>query len=413
MATRKKGWLRRWATRIVLVLVGLGIVAAVVYGMIPKPLKVESTQVGHGEMVVSVDDDGKTRVKDRYIISAPLAAELSRVQLVEGDEVDPQTVLAKLLPVASPLLDPQSRAQASARLAAARDAHRQAKAAQDSAQAAFEFADNEIKTLRKLAEQGSIPGQELDRAELDLRTRKADLSSAKFAAQVALHQVSLARTALKRYRALGSGAKDVDGADQAEQMVLRAPAAGVVLDVLARDAGVVQAGTPIIEVGDPRALEVVVDVLTRDAVRVKPGDIAQINRWGGEHTLDARVTRIEPKAFTKMSSLGVEEQRVNVILEITSAPEDWSALGDGYRVDASIIVWQTDAALQVPASAIFRQDGNWTVYVIDAGVARQRTVKIGHRNGVDAQILDGLGDGEVVILHPGEKVEDGAQVEPR
>lgn len=409
---RKKGWVRRWATRIVLIAVALGVVGAVIYGLIPKPVKVESTEVSQGKMAVTVDDDGKTRVKDRYIISAPLAGDLSRIKLEPGDKIDEETVLATLLPVPSPLQDPQSRAQARARLSAASDAHRQAISAQKSAQAAFEFASSEIKTQRELADQGSIPGQELDRAELDLRTRKADLSSAKYAAQVARHQVAVARAALDRFRSDKSDKKPAS-LNGGEQMPLRAPAVGVVLDVMAESGGVVQPGTPIIEVGDSSALEVVVDVLTRDAVRVKPGDVAQIKRWGGEHTLEARVTRIEPKAFTEMSSLGVQEQRVNIILELTSAPEDWSALGDGYRVDASITVWQTDDALQVPASAVFRHDANWSVFMVDAGVARRRTVKIGHRNGVDVQILDGLGQGDVVILHPGEEVGDGADVERR
>lgn len=406
-APRRKVWRKR-LSRVSMAALAVGLVAAIVVGMMPKPVPVAMEPTTRGDLTITVDEDGRTRVKDRYIVSAPLAGNLARIELRPGDRVDEDAVLGRLLPLPSPLLDPQSQAQTRARLAAAQAAHRQAAAVESAARAAFEFAQKEIETERRLAPRGTIPMQRLEQAELELRTRKEDLASASFGSRVARHEVEVAKAALGRLASNGTAQGDGEALDQ---ILLRAPVEGVVLQVFSESEGVVQAGTPLIEIGDPRALEIVIDVLTTDAVRIQPDQNARIVRWGGDMALDARVRRIEPRAFTRLSSLGVEEQRVNVVLDLTTPQDQWASLGDGFRVEADIVVWQTQDALRVPTSAVFRHDGQWNVFVYEAGHARLRTIELGERNGFTAQVLDGLTEGDIVILHPGERVKDGIAVE--
>jgi HlyD family secretion protein len=405
--THRKRTLRRWISRIALGAVALGVVAAIITASLPKPVIVEIAAAQRGSLTVTIDEDGRTRVKDRYVISAPLAGSLARIELQPGDRVEAGAVVAHLLPLPAPLLDPRSQAQSRARLAAAEAASRQAQAAESRARAAMEFAESEIESQRRLAARGSIPQQRLDRAELELRTKREDLASATFGVRVARHQVDMARAALGR---LDRGAQ---AGDQGSQMMLKSPVAGVVLEVLREHEGVVQAGTPLLEIGNPTALEIVVDVLTTDAVRIQPGVKARIIRWGGQQELDAHVRRIEPKAFSRMSSLGVQEQRVNVVLDLDSPQESWTSLGDGYRIEANIAVWEADDVMRIPVSAVFKHDEKWTVFVVDGEAARIQHVEIGERNGLQVQILAGLAPGQRVILHPGERVADGATVKPR
>jgi HlyD family secretion protein len=405
---RRRATVKRWFSRVIMALVAAGIVAAVVVASLPKPVPVEAAAATRGPLKVTVDEDGRTRVKDRYVVSAPLLGSLARIELKPGDRVAEGGIVGRLLPISAPLMDSQSRAEAVARVAMAESAKRQAATAETRARVAYDFARKDIAAQRKMAEQGAITRQRLDLAEMDLRTKKADLASAGFGARVAGHEVEVAQAALGRLDR-GEEPPRADGAPQEEELV-RSPVAGVVLAVLQENAGVVQPGTPLVEIGDPQALEIVVDVLTTDAVRIPVAARTEILRWGGDEALAARVQRMEPKAFTRNSSLGVEEQRVNVILELTTPQGQWAALGDGYRVEASITVWEADDALRIPASAVFRHDGEWSVFVAEAGFARLRPVKLGQRNGMEAQVIEGLSDGEQVILHPGERVVDGVAI---
>lgn len=405
---RRRATVKRWISRGLMLVVAAGIVAAVVYASLPKPVPVEVAAATRGPLKVTVDEDGRTRVKDRYVISAPLMGSLARLELKAGDRVEEGAIVGRLLPLAAPLMDAQSRAEAVARVAMAESAKRQAATGETRARVAYDFARKDIISQRTMAEQGAITRQRLDLAEMDLRTKKAELASAGFGGRVASHEVEVAKAALGRLDR-GQEVLSPGGVPQEEELV-RSPVAGVVLAVVQENAGVVQPGTPLVEVGDPKALEIVVDVLTTDAVRIPAGAVAEILRWGGDEALEARVQRMEPKAFTRSSSLGVEEQRVNVILELTTPQPQWAALGDGYRVEASITVWEADDVLRIPASAVFRHDGQWSVFVAEAGVARLRPVKLGQRNGMEAQVVEGLKDGDRVIQHPGERVVDGVEV---
>lgn len=400
----RKRSVRRWVLRIVFALITVAIIAAIVMAWMPRPVVVETAAVRRDTLVVTVDNDGRTRVKDRYIVSAPLAGNLARIELQSGDQVKVDSVVARLLPLPAPLLDAQSKAQAKARVAAADAALRQARSAETRAKAAQEYADAQLERNRPLAKQGVITQQNLDQAEFDLRTKSEATASASFGVRVARHNVEMARAALGR----------LDGGEEAsDEMEVLSSVEGVVLQVLKQSEGVVQPGAPLLEIGDPKALEIVVDVLTTDAVRIEPRAKASILRWDGQGELEAHVSRVEPKAFNRISSLGVEERRVNVVLDLDSPRESWSSLGDGYRIEATIVVWEEEDVLVVPVSAVFRRDDVWTVLVVDADVARLRTVEVGQRNGLEAEILEGLEVGDVVILHPGERVSDSTSVQPR
>ena len=400
MAKAKHRTLVRWIKRILGVAFLLAVAGMVVMAWMPKPIPVETAEATIGELVVEVVEEGRTRVKDRYVVSAPLAGTLARIELDPGDEVTEGDVVARIQPVLSPLMDASTKAQAEARVAAAKASTTQAKAQIDRAKVAQKYAEQELERTRPLAAKGAASTAELERLELDVDSRKAELASARSAARVASHDLMMAKAALRR----------VDGTDEGnEQLVVAAPISGRVLAVHRASEGVTQPGTPLIDIGDPRALEVVVDVLTQDAVHIERGAPARIDRWGGER-LRARVRLVEPSAFTRMSSLGVEEQRVNAVLEIEDPYEQWQQLGEGYRVEAGITVWSAEMALKLPASALFRHEGGWGVFVVDNGVARRATVEVGRRSGLEAQILSGVEDGDRVIIHPSDRIEDGSEV---
>jgi HlyD family secretion protein len=398
----RRGRARIWVRRGLLVLLGLSIVTMLVLAWLPQPVPVDAAAAVQQPMEVTVDEDGRTRVKDRYIISAPVYGNLARIGLRAGAKVEEGQVLARLAPLSPALLDPRSRAEAEARVAAGGAAIRQTEAAAERAQAALEFAERELQRQRQLKAQGAVPPQAVERAELDVRQRREEVASARFATRVSQHELEMARVAVRQARG--------ERMEGGQQMQVSAPVQGTVLRVLQESEGVVQAGTPLLEIGDPAALEIVVDVLTQEAVRIQPGAMARIVQWGGEPTLQAHVRSIEPSAFTRVSALGVEEQRVNAILDLDDPHEVWSQLGDGYRVEAEIEVWREDDVLQVPDSAVFRAQQGHAVYRVADGRAQLRQVRVGRRNGVRAQILDGLAAGDLVVEHPSDRVQDGVAV---
>lgn len=381
---------------------GLGALGLWVLGssLAPKPVPVDVAPVERGPLRVTVDEDGRTRVEDRYVVTAPVTGRLARIGLEPGDEVRTGDVLARIVPTASPLLDPRARSSAEARVAAAIAGEEQARARVARAEAAQRFARAELERFRRLAEEEVIAPRELDRIRLEAETAESDLASARFAHQVARHELEMAKAALGR----------VDGADgTVEHLEVPAPVDGRVLEVMRESEGAVTMGSPLLELGDPSDMEVVVDVLTRDAVEIQPGAHARLDRWGGA-PVEARVRQVEPSAFTKLSALGVEEQRVNVVLDLDDPP---SGLGDGFRVEARITVWSSDDALHVPASAVFRRDDGWAVYSVREGQARLTAVEVGRRTGRRVQIVEGLQEGDEVVVHPSDAVEDGRAVAPR
>lgn len=396
--------LAKWLKRSLWAFLGLGLIAMIVVAFLPKPVPVDLVPVRRAPLRVTVDEDGRTRVTDRYVVSSPLSGNLARIELDPGAPVEDGQVIARLVPMARPLMDAQSRAEAEARVASASAQLRQARATVERAEAALEFADTTAERQRQLARRGTIPAQTLDQAELELRSRREELSSARFGVRVAAHQLELARAALGRFD---------DGGDGAEQMEVTSPIDGAVLRVMQESGGAVQAGTPLLELGDPSHLEVAVDVLTSDAVHIEPGDAVIIERWGGETPLAGHVRMVEPSAFTRTSALGVEEQRVNVVIDLDSPREEWERLGDGYRVEARIVIWEEEDVLVVPASAVFRQGEGWAVYVLEGDAVRLQPVQTGRRNGLSVQILEGLEEGAQVVVHPSDRVVDGVEVEPR
>jgi HlyD family secretion protein len=355
-------------------------------------------------MEVTVDEDGRTRLKDRYVVSAPLTGALTRITLEPGDSVGEGEIVARVVPAAAPLLDPRSRAEAEARLDAARAAHRQAETEVVRARAARDFAAREADRQRALLRAGAVSRQSVEEAELAERMRDEELASAEFGRRVAAADVEVARAALLRLdRPRGAG----------EQLEVRSPIEGSVLRVLTESEGVIAAGTPLLELGDPNALEVVVDVLTADAVNIRSGAPVRVERWGGDSSLSGHVHRIEPSAFTKISALGVEEQRVNVVIDLDGDPAGWPSLGDGYRVEARITVWRRTEVLRVPTGAVFRRGDGWAVYAVRDGRAELRPVETGRRTGSVTQVLGGLDEGDQVVVYPSDNVADGVRVEGR
>jgi HlyD family secretion protein len=385
-------------------LLGLLVVAAavgVVLALRPRPVPVDVATAARGSLTVAIEETGIARVKDRYVVSAPVSGTVLRQLLEPGDRVAEGDAVAEIAPLLSPLLDARTRSESQARLGAAASALGQAEAQQGRARAAEALAREELARARSLAAEGSLATQDLDRAEFEARMRSEELSSAAFAVKVAAEGVRVARAAL-------SG----EGAARDRHVDVLAPASGSVLRVLQKSESVVQSGTPLLEVGNPEVLELVVDLLTTDAVRVQPGTPVTIQGWGGDRALEARVRRVEPSAFTKLSALGVEEQRVNVIAALAGPRRDWAALGDGFRIEARFVLWRGDDVLKVPQGAAFRHGDGWAVYRVESGRARLMPVRIGHRGETEVEVLGGLEPGAVVAVHPGDRVKEGVAVAP-
>lgn len=392
------------ARQALLVLVLLVAAAFAVLALRPRPVPVDVARVSSGQLVVAIEEAGSTRVKDRYVVSAPVTGRVSRLSLEPGDAVRDGDTLAEIAPALSPLLDERTRAEAEARLGAALSALGQARAQVSRAKVARELSEQELARARDLAGSGSLPRQTLEQAEFAVRMRAEEESSAEFARKIAEEEVRVARVALGRDERAPSRDRHVE---------VVSPVSGRVLRVHQKSAGVVQAGTLLLEVGDARALEVVVDLLTTDAVHVRAGTPVVIQGWGGEWPIAGKVRHIEPSAFTRPSALGVEEQRVNVVVALTDPPERWSALGDGYRVEARLELWRGENATKVPLGALFRHGDGWALFRIEDSVARLTPVRIGHRGEREAQILSGIQAGAAVAVHPGDRVKDGVRVEVR
>lgn len=395
----------QWQRRIAWLSVLLIILAALAYGFRPQPRLVDIVEAKLAPMQVTIEEEGKTRVIDRYIISAPVAGTTCRVDLDVGDSVEKNQMLVNIKPLQSQALDPRSHAEAEATVAAAESALRAAEQNVHSARADAELAGKELTRLEPLAKQGHVSEDRLDQARATKRSTAATLRSAVFAVDVAKHELDAARTALRYTGNTSSNPEDM--------VQVLAPVAGQVLKVQQECEGVVSPGQPLLEIGDTRSLEIETDVLSADAVKINPGMSVLYERWGGEKPLTGHVRRVEPVGFTKISALGVEEQRVLIISDITSDTEQWQTLGDGYRVESRFILWEEQDVLQIPASALFRVEDQWALFVMKNNKAKRRNVKVGQRNGLSAQILNGLAEGEAVITHPDNTIDDGVAVKRR
>jgi len=388
-----------------LILFSALIIAAIVYGFLPRSVKVETVTVNKGQMRVTVEEEGRTRVMNRFVVSAPVAGYARRIDLDAGDLVSKGDIITRLEPLRSNVLDPRSRAEAKARVSAAEASLMAAKENSLAAKADSDFAQKELERVMALHNDGLVSQEKLDAADADALSRHAALRSSEFSVKVTQYELEAANTALKYSAAMEPG-------QYAEKVPITSPVSGHLLKVNRESEGVVRAGEVLVEIGDPKMLEVEVDVLSADAVRIRPGTPVLFERWGGENPLKGKVRMVEPTGFTKISALGVEEQRVLVISDIVSPAEEWTELGDGYRVEAGFVLWESEDVLQVPSSALFRYEDGWAVFVMKDKKALLRKVGIDRRNGLSAQVVSGLNEGETVITHPNSSIEDGTSVTP-
>jgi HlyD family secretion protein len=391
-----------------LVLVGLAVLALLVLAFRPAAVPAETARVARGPMRVTVDHEGRTRIRERYVVSAPLAGQLGRVTLKPGARVEQdKTPLAVIEPTDPALLDERARAQAEARVKSAESQRHQAKANLVRAQAAAELTQRDLARARESAATNSIAPQDLDAAVLREQMAAGELRAAQFAVQTATFDENQAKAALLRTRPRSPGDPEQ------WRFEIPSPITGKVLRVFQESAAVVAPGTRLLELGDPTDLEVEIDLLSTDAVKVRPGMRVLLEHWGGEGSLNARVRLVEPAGFLKVSALGVEEQRVWVIADLTDPREKWQALGDAYRVEARVLIWEENDVMKVPAGALFRRGGEWAVFRLANGRAELRLVRIGRMNGLEAQVLEGLTEGDEVIVHPSDRIADGTRVEGR
>lgn len=382
---------------------------ALAYAFLPRPVPVDLATIEQGTLTVTIDGDGKTRVREVYVVSAPLHGTVMRIERHVGDiVVANETVLARIKPTDPTFLDRRARAQAQAAIKAAEAAYKLAEAERARAVAELEFARSDLRRTQELAQRGTVSQRDLDQAQLVYRTKIAALDTAKATVEMRRFELETARAALIEPGGLGD-----DGMERTCCIDVFSPVDGTVLRVLHESESVVAAGTPLLEVGDPADLEVVVDLLSSEAVRVRQGSPVTIEDWGGSVSLQGKVRRVEPFAFTKVSALGIEEQRANVIIDFTGPRESWKGLGHGYRVQAEILDWRGDDVIKVPMGALFRDGDAWAVFTAADGAATLAHVEIGHNNGEEAQVLNGLAVGDRVILHPGDQVMDGVSIEAR
>ena len=391
--------------RLLKIVLVVGVVAAIgFWAFKPTPVPADFAEVGRGTLQVTVNEEGRTRVRDRYVVSAPLPGRMKRIELEPGDPVVAgRTVVAQFQPSDPALLDVRTRAELEARVKAAESAVGGARADRERIRADLAFAQSDLKRSRALVEEKVIAPRELEGAERQVESLTRALQSAEFAIRTAEHEVEVARASLIQSRSSGA----------TRAIPLHSPVNGVVLRRLHESEAVVPTGEPLLEIGDLADLEIVSDLLSSAAVRVQPGQPVLIEQWGGDVPLNGRVRLVEPSGFTKISALGVEEQRVNTIIDFADPPGKRPNIGDGYRVEVRIIVWSRDNVLKVPTSSLFRHGDEWAVYVVENDRAVRRTVQIGQRSGLEAELTGGLSGDERIIVYPSDAITDGARVTSR
>ncbi len=404
-------------TKISIGVASLALAALLAWAFAPRPIEVEVAKARVGAFEQTITEDGKTRLHQRYVVSAPLAGRLSRITLTEGDRVEANAVVATLTPVLSPMLDERSRNELTSRVEAGEANVQRASARIARTRIALAQARNDLQRTELLAKQGFVAPIRLDNERLAVQAAQREIDAAVQEHHVAQHELEQTRAALQASR----GASGTTGAFE-----LRSPIAGQVLRVVQTSETTVAVGSPLIELGDLARMEIVVELLTTDALNAPPGSRVRIERWGGKTSLEGRVRLVEPAAFTKVSALGVEEQRVRLLVDITSPPSEWQALGDAFRVEVHIVTVAIDQALMVPVSAVFplpaeardadvngKREQRFAVFVVDGGRARLKPVDVGARNGSQAWVRSGLKAGDTVVIYPSPAVADAARVHPR
>jgi HlyD family secretion protein len=383
------------------VLAGIALLGLIAWGLWPKPILVETGKVATGPLTVRVSEEGKTRVKNRYVVAAPVAGKMRRVLLKPGDPVIAgETSLTTIEPTAPPLLDPRARVQAEAFISMQEAARKQAMATLDAKKSALTMAEADRDRVRAVTRAGTVSATDRDRAEGDALMRAAEVRATEFSLQVIDYEIARARAALERPNHLQPD----------NQVEVKSPVSGRVLRVMQESEIVATSGMAILEIGDPSDLEIEAEILSRDAVAIRLGDTVEIALWGGETPLNGRVRRVEPAAFTKISALGVEEQRVIVLCDLIDPQDQAKALGDRFRVEVRVAIWHSDYVLLAPAGALFREGNAWKTYVFQNGQAELTAITAGHSDGRFTEILEGLKAGDEILLHPPDTITDGATV---
>jgi HlyD family secretion protein len=390
-----------WVTGIVLV-----VVLAILYGFLPRTQEVDLVRLTRGPLQVTIEEEGRTRLKERFVISAPTAGYMRRIEAKVGDPVKKGETVAVLEPLRSQALDPRSRAEAEAVVSAAAASLAAAMEKERAATADADYIEKRLVRITTLYSKGSVAKDQFDQTESEAKKARAVQRSAKAAADVARSELERAKTTLQNFAPVQRTGKN-------NTVEVTSPVSGAVFRIYRESEGVVHVGEPLMDIGNAGNLEVRVEVLSSDAVRIKQGTPVLFKRWGRDEPLTGRVRLVEPAGFTKVSSLGVEEQRVLVIVDITSPPEMWRVLGDGYRLEAHFVVWEGKDILQVPTSALFRSGKEWAVFVEENGKARRRAVEVGQRTGLTAQIVSGLKENEKVVAYPDDTISDGARIRQR
>jgi len=376
----------------------------VLWGLWPKPVVIETGVVARGPLTVRVSEEGKTRVRNRYVVAAPVSGRMRRVPLKPGDEVKAgETILTAIEPVAAPLLDPRARIQAEAIVEMREASRKQAAQSLEALRESAKIADQDRDRFRAMKNAGAASQLERDRAEGTASVRAAEVRAAEFSLQVIEYELAQARATLERPAEISAG----------DLVEVRSPVSGRVLKVMQESEMVVTPGVQILEVGDPADIEIEAEILSRDAVSMKPGDPVSVEQWGNDEPLVGRVRRVEPAAFTKVSALGVEEQRVIVLSDLVDPPDSAKSLGDRYRVEVRVAVWHRDDVLIVPAGALFRQGNLWKTFAFRDGKAELLEVNAGRTDGRFTEIISGLETGDEVLLHPPDTVKDGTSVKKR
>ncbi len=402
-----------WLKRLLLVAVVIAVGAGILSAFMPKPVRVDAETVESGPMEVAIRDDGRTRIRERYVVSTPISGRLRRIDLDVGDLVKTgETPVARMEPTSPTLLDPRALAQAKARVKAAQGRLSRSDIELERAKVELEQAQIDVNRQEDLRKKNATTESAVEQAQLTLRTKKEDVNAAEFSKEIAQYELELEEAGLLHV-SREQASEDEAEKKQTNEFEIHSPITGRVLRVMKESSAVVAPGESLLEIGDPQDLEIVVDVLSSDAIRIKPGQLARLEQWGGEEPLIGVVRLVEPSGFTKISALGVEEQRVNVVLDFVGSIGERESLGDGYRVEASIIVWESPETISIPTGALFRDGENWAVFVIEEKLARLKHVEVGENNGLQVQIISGLKAGDQIVQHPSDQLADGVEVEIR
>lgn len=391
--------------KIIIWLIIAGVAGLVMMALQERPVEVETGTVARGPLTVYVSEEGKTRIRNRYVVAAPVGGSMQRVTLKPGDTVKMgETVLTRIEPGLSPLLDVRAKTEAQARVNGATAGRSRAQEALEMSRTSLKYAQTNLDRIQGTASSGILSASDRDNFQREVDLKSREVRSAEFALQVAEYELEQSKAALLQLENPGGGA----------MMELKAPVNGVVLRVQQESATIVAPGTAILEIGDPSDLEIEAEILSRDAVAIKPGAVVTVEQWGGE-PVEARVRRVEPAAFTKVSALGVEEQRVLVLSDFSAQTPALKALGDRFRVEVRVAVWHSDDVLLVPSGALFREGSEWKTFLHDKDQkkARSTTVKAGHTDGRMTEVIEGLKAADEVLMHPPDNVKDGTQVVKR